>query len=72
VRSVGGTLRDFNNLSQPSWFQPPSGLFLLEKSLDARCKFEGCPHPVTGRQIYCTDRCRQRATVRADPQDLLW
>jgi hypothetical protein len=29
--------------------------------LDARCKFEGCLNPVTGRQIYCTDRCRQRA-----------
>jgi hypothetical protein len=25
------------------------------------CKLAGCPNPVTGRQTYCTDRCRQRA-----------
>ena len=29
--------------------------------MDAKCKLEDCPNPVTGRQIYCTDRCRQRA-----------
>jgi hypothetical protein len=24
--------------------------------MDAKCKLEGCPNPVTGRQTYCTDR----------------
>ena len=27
----------------------------------SKCKLETCLNPVTGRQIYCTDRCRQRA-----------
>jgi hypothetical protein len=27
----------------------------------SKCKLGDCPNPVTGRQIYCTDRCRQRA-----------
>jgi hypothetical protein len=26
-----------------------------------KCKLEDCPNPVTGRQTYCADRCRQRA-----------
>jgi hypothetical protein len=27
--------------------------------MDAKCKLQDCPNPLTGKQIYCTDRCRQ-------------
>jgi len=26
-----------------------------------KCRLDDCSNPVTGRQTYCTDRCRQRA-----------
>src|SRR5215831_19559455 len=44
--------------AQRNWFRPFRGPFLLEGRRMAKCKLEDCQNPITGRQIYCTDRCR--------------